>query len=158
MWQPTAYFENATYVWWCLDLVNRAFASHIGCSMHGLKECLKDKNINDIMNAQMAVGIDVMSGFFPVADNYFLKGDVLNHLQNNKTSLWKQNIINKGSKQTVHLSWEIKSRRLSSTFSLSSSPSLSSLETSLLAYYLDHHRCCCLHTWWDTLMIYSNWF
>ena len=146
------------YVWWCLDLVNRAFSSHIGCSMHGLKECLKDKNINDIMNAQMAVGIDAMSGFFPVADNYFLKGDVLNHLQNNKTSLWKQNVINKGSKQTVHLSWEIKSRRLSSTFSLSSSPSLSSLETSLLAYYLDHHRCCCLHTWRETLMIYSNWF
>lgn len=63
--------------------------------MHGLKECLKDKNIRNIMNAQFAVAKDDMSRFPPVADHYFLKGVILSHLQTNKTCLWKKNTINR---------------------------------------------------------------
>lgn len=58
----------------------RAFASNIGCDMHGLKGCLKDKNIRNIMNAQFAVAKDDMSRFPPVADHYFLKDLPINLL------------------------------------------------------------------------------
>lgn len=55
-----------------------AFANLIGCSMHGLKECLTNKSIADIMKAQNAVIHDVTTGFLPVADHHFLQDVPIN--------------------------------------------------------------------------------